>query len=168
MLAPQHQGKVTRTEAGLHYKTRKPEKAYIWEALQVAGSGHNMIGGRNVPVGNKRLALLGDAVMPVTMIEHWYNQSGVLVDWDSVRQHHLSDGNLARVAIATGLTAEINCNPRQIVQPSVKMAANLLEALIGAVWLDSDGDMEAIKTVMFALGFGDVVDTADPEPQNQA
>lgn len=78
MLYPQHQGKVTRTEAGLHYKTRKPEKAYIWEALQVAGSGHNMIGGRNVPVGNKRLALLGDAVMPVTMIGHWYNEDGAL------------------------------------------------------------------------------------------
>lgn len=78
MLAPQHQGKVTRTEAILHYKTQKPEKAYIWEALQVAGSGHNMIGGRNVPVGNKRLALPGDAVMPVPMIEHWYNQGGAL------------------------------------------------------------------------------------------
>ncbi len=44
----------------------------LWEALQAAGSGVTSIGGRPLMDGNKRLAILGDAVLNVALIEEWY------------------------------------------------------------------------------------------------
>jgi ribonuclease-3 len=45
-------------------------------------------------------------------------------------------------------------NPRNPVQASTKLAANLVEAVIGAVWLDSDESMSAVRQVMETLGLG--------------
>ena len=45
----------------------------LWEALQAAGSPVRIIGGRNVPDGQKRLAMIGDSVLKLALIGHWYN-----------------------------------------------------------------------------------------------
>jgi len=36
---------------------------YLWEALQVAGSGVHRSGMRRIPDGNKRLAIIGDKLI---------------------------------------------------------------------------------------------------------
>ncbi len=44
----------------------------LWEALQAAGSGVTSVGGRPLMDGNRRLAILGDAVLNVALIKEWY------------------------------------------------------------------------------------------------
>lgn len=40
-----------------------------WEAIQAAGSGVYIIGNRRIPDGNKRLAILGDTILKLAVIE---------------------------------------------------------------------------------------------------
>lgn len=63
----------------------------------------------------------------------------------------LSNNNLARVARESGLVDCMVANPRNPVQASTKLAANLVEAIIGAVWIDSDESIDAVRRVMEAL-----------------
>jgi dsRNA-specific ribonuclease len=42
-------------------------------------------------------------------------------------------------------------NPRNPVQASTKLAASLIEAVIGAVWIDSDESIDAVRKVMETL-----------------
>ena len=44
----------------------------LTEALQAAGSSVRYAGTRPIPDGNKRLALIGDAVLKVALLDHWY------------------------------------------------------------------------------------------------
>ena len=46
----------------------------LTEALQVAGSVFNFVNGRTVTDGNKRLALLGDCVLKLALLDTWYPQ----------------------------------------------------------------------------------------------
>lgn len=48
-------------------------------------------------------------------------------------------------------------NPRNPVQASTKLAANLVEAVIGAVWVDSNESIKAVRQAMEALGLFTVV-----------
>ncbi|CAC9888352.1 unnamed protein product [Aureobasidium pullulans] len=130
--------KLERAEVIIGYYPRKPAEFYLWEALQVAGSGQNLIGGRRVYDGNKRLAIVGDAAMASAIAGPWYEQ----------------DDTLGSVAHETGLVGCMVVNPRNPVQASTKLAANLVEAVIGAVWLDSDESMSAVRQVMETLGLG--------------
>lgn len=57
-------------EGVIGYQFNHPD--ILWEALQAAGSGVHFIGGRLMTDGNKRLALLGDAIINVALIEDWY------------------------------------------------------------------------------------------------
>ncbi|CAD0113522.1 unnamed protein product [Aureobasidium uvarum] len=115
MSLAHHQPKYERAEAIIGYRPQKFEKGYLWEALQVAGSGQNRIGGRLVYDGNKRLAILGDTAMALAIAGPWYERDDTLA--------------------------------------STKLAANLIEAVVGAVWLDSDESIAAVRQVMEALGF---------------
>jgi dsRNA-specific ribonuclease len=42
-------------------------------------------------------------------------------------------------------------NPQNPVQASTKLAAALVEAIIGAVWIDSDESIDAVRKVMKTL-----------------
>ena len=44
----------------------------LWEALQAAGSPVRFIGARSIPDGQKRLAMIGDSVLKLALIGHWY------------------------------------------------------------------------------------------------
>lgn len=70
--------KLERAEVIIGYHPRKPAEFYLWEALQVAGSGQNLIGGRRVYDGNKRLAIVGDAAMASAIAGPWYEQDDTL------------------------------------------------------------------------------------------
>lgn len=45
-----------------------------WEALQAPGSGIFQVGARPIPDGNKRLVLLGDAVLKLVLVGQNYDQ----------------------------------------------------------------------------------------------
>lgn len=48
------------------------DASVLWEALQAPGSFPYATGGRDFRNGNKRLALLGDAILKVCLLEEWY------------------------------------------------------------------------------------------------
>ena len=52
------------------YPIREP--FIFWEALNAPGSGITSIGTRRFPDGNKRLAMLGDAVLKSALLQDWY------------------------------------------------------------------------------------------------
>lgn len=167
MSISQYQLKLERAEAIIRYRPQKPQDYYLWEALQVAGSGHTRIAGRSAYDGNKRLAIVGDTAMALALARPWYKKDETLGltycrhcnltsltakgDWDAQRQQLLSNNNLARVARESGLVDCMIVNPRNPVQASTKLAANLVEAIVGAVWFDSDENIDAVREVMEAL-----------------
>ncbi|KAG9680772.1 hypothetical protein KCU95_g15282, partial [Aureobasidium melanogenum] len=152
MSSIQYQFKLERAEALIGYRLQKPEEGYLWEALQVAGSGQYRIADRLVYDGNKRLAIVGDTAMALAIARPWYEKDDTLGDWDSKRQRLLSNNNLARIAHETGFVECMVVNPRNPVQASTKLAANLVEAVIGAVWIDSNESIVAVRQAMEALG----------------
>jgi len=49
------------------------DSSIVWEAMQAAGSGVFLIGDRRIPDGNKRLAVVGDTILKLALVEEWYN-----------------------------------------------------------------------------------------------
>ena len=45
----------------------------LWEALQAHGNGITQIGDRKIVDGNKKLALLGDTCMKMTIFSDWFD-----------------------------------------------------------------------------------------------
>lgn len=62
-----------------------------------------------------------------------------------------SNANLAKVAREVGLDDHVILNPGHIGAVSDKTLATTVEAILGAVYLDSDKDMDAVKTAMSQL-----------------
>jgi dsRNA-specific ribonuclease len=75
----------------------------------------------------------------------------------------LSNENLAVIANRTDLASYRLRNNSQSTFSTVQ-AATLIEAIIGAVCIDSGSDMEAVKTSMRALGINEVVMFLPPAP----
>ena len=62
-LAPSDQKKIEKT-CGYHFH----ESSLLLEVLQANGSGITQIGNRNVRKGNRKLALVGDAVLKLAIL----------------------------------------------------------------------------------------------------
>lgn len=78
MSTAQYQFKLERAEALIGYHLQKPEEGYLWEALQVAGSGQCRTTGRSAYDGNKRLAIVGDTAMTLAIARPWYEKDDTL------------------------------------------------------------------------------------------
>jgi len=63
-----------------------------------------------------------------------------------------ADANLAIVGRAKGLDKFVLVNPSQRGLVSVGVMASTIEAIIGAVWLDTDGDLSIVQSVIMELG----------------
>ena len=61
---------VRGVEAIIDYHFAEP--LILWEALQATGNGLSSAGPRSFPDGNMRLALVGDAILKVALLEEWY------------------------------------------------------------------------------------------------
>lgn len=140
----------------------------LWEALQAAGSPVHFIGGRRLENGNKRLAILGDTVLQLALVEDWYggdtargeplNRTLSTINdlhvskgqFDRIRQQVGSNVNLDRVCRQAGLDAFINQNTSQLGLISPNTTSATVEAVLGAVYLDSS--MDTVKRVMTTLG----------------
>lgn len=70
MGTPQMNIAVNGAQSIIGYAFR--DRFLLWEALQSAGSPVLLAGGRNIPNGNKRLAVLGDTVLQLVLVEQWY------------------------------------------------------------------------------------------------
>ncbi|KAI4215355.1 MAG: hypothetical protein LQ351_002255 [Letrouitia transgressa] len=147
----------------------------LCEAFQAAGSlmtlDFRFLGQRWFPEGNKRLAIIGDTVLQLALAEAWYEGSetrGISLDSSfdtTVSAAHCSYTTAERFNCAR---QEVGCNKnlniigrqngldRLIIlaggarQPSVGTMAATVEAIIGAVYLDSG--MTQAKGVIQTLG----------------
>ena len=61
---------VQGVEAIINYHFAEP--LILWEALQATGNGIVSVGARSFADGNMRLALVGDAILKLALLEEWY------------------------------------------------------------------------------------------------
>lgn len=143
------------------------DSSKLWEALQAKGSPVSYINGRHILEGNKRLALIGDAVLRLALSSKWYAGNGLR----GKRQHRMwsaillisilggfqsefafigSNNNLDAIGRQWQLQNFIVNNPSQGEFVSSGTMATTVEAILGAVYLD--GGLSAVEQVMARLG----------------
>ncbi|KAF3171125.1 hypothetical protein TWF788_010011 [Orbilia oligospora] len=122
----------------------------VEEALESTGHAR-LVSGKGD--GHRRLALLGDKVLGLVQIDQWY---GTQQTRDNVTNRRLQE-----CADQLGITSEILVAPEQAYlhlqggQIGRVTSASAVEALLGAVWLDSNRDFEQVKKVVCKLGIMD-------------
>ncbi|CAD0096693.1 unnamed protein product, partial [Aureobasidium vineae] len=174
---------IARVEGIIKYRFQDHENAYLWEALQmVAPSQRSVtsINGRVFTGNNHKLAIIGDAVMAIVIAEYWFSHKysvlGLSIrscslsrwlilnkpDWDDLRKTKLSNQHFNNVALKKDL---ISCTDWK--DCNEKVGASLVEALMGAIFLDSGRNMNAVRNAMISLGFTEVLDEPDCSNKQQ-
>ena len=72
-ITPDMSARISAIENTTKFAFSNP--ALLIEALQDKGSGITNVGDRTVIDGNKRLAILGDSVLRLVLVEDWYDAS---------------------------------------------------------------------------------------------
>lgn len=150
-MEPNTKTSLYQAQKLINYNFQRPE--LLEEALKLPGPG-------TVRDGNKRLALVGEASMISASIYSWYPSRSPKKTWDDHRQNILGNTNCAEAAKSTGL---VFCRERNNSQTSFSnnQAATLLQAVVGAVYVDSNGNMDAVRSVMETLGIESAPKVAD-------
>ncbi|KAI9739551.1 MAG: hypothetical protein M1834_006267 [Cirrosporium novae-zelandiae] len=126
------------------------DRSILWEALHAPGSLFPVIGNHCLAEGNKRLAIVGDAILRSALIETWYINGGAKVEADRKLQQIASNINLNLVGRNKGLDSFVQGNPSQGRVVAPRTMADTIEAVLGAVYLD--GGMIHAKEAMTVLG----------------
>lgn len=98
---------------------------------------HRSVGAPN----NERLEFLGDAVLGLVMGELLYDRFPAFAEGElsRLRAYLVSGDTLARIALALGVQQRLRLGKGERVGSGVRrtMLAGALEAVLGAVWIDS-------------------------------
>ena len=158
--------KTGRVETIIGYSFTDP--LILWEALQATGSGIYSAGNRRFPEGNKRLSMLGNAVLKLVLVEDWYGTLEVrgklpflattvapasdtgLGRLHDIAMHVVTTDNLDRIGRLYGLDDLVSRKPAQRGEISQETMAATVEAILGAVYLD--GGVHHASLVMHTLG----------------
>ncbi|EED23813.1 RNAse III, putative [Talaromyces stipitatus ATCC 10500] len=97
--------------------------------------------------GNKDLALPGGAILKVFIIMEGRQRH-------QNRKTIASNANLAKKAVELGLKDYIQNNPAQGNLISQGPLATAMEAIIGAIYIDSDRDYSVLSEVITRMGLG--------------
>lgn len=127
------------------------DRFLLWEALQAAGSGVVSAGGHRFIDGNKTLAMVGDTVLKLVLIEDMYQGGHSRGQIQSTVSYVGANANLSAVGLASGLSTVINAHPGQFGPVGPVTVASTVEAILGAVWYDSGKDLGAVRRVMQTL-----------------
>ncbi|KAJ5971869.1 uncharacterized protein N7479_001787 [Penicillium vulpinum] len=124
-------------------KYRFNDRARAREALQAA-AGFN-------GDGNKDLALIGDAILRLVIVNYGYTQNYTKGYISNVITEKANNAYLAKQGFALEIN---NFVVRNNSQPTVgrKVMAATMEAIVGAVFLDCDQQIAPCVDVMAALG----------------
>jgi len=117
----------------------------LHEALEVAGACNQPGAVTGDNEGNKRLALLGDALIRLLILDGWYKI--VLGVGDEAVSYSASNKALSQLAHKYGLEDYVTKNPCQHGDVSDYTLATTLEALLGAVWIDCNKDFKVLERV---------------------
>jgi hypothetical protein len=141
--------KVENVEIIIQYTFN--DKHIIWEALQHTSTSVKQSDYRQIPVGNMRIALIGDTVLYDIIIKRGYASGKSRFEIAQDRENLLSNKKLGEICRARGIDRWVNTSPK-ITGIGKKSYADVIEAIIGAVELD-DGRLAA-DGVVDVLGIG--------------
>jgi ribonuclease-3 len=151
-------------ESILDYRFAKPQ--LLEEALQAAGSAMSDTSLTGDRYGNKRLALVGDAVIRLVILDSWYETGGSIGkdcsprvktrltstgDGSKIVSDWGSNNELSRLTMELGLAKYIVQNPSQRGNLSPTTLAATIEAIMGAVWIDSGKNFNKVSHVIKTL-----------------
>ncbi|KAK8125031.1 RNAse III [Apiospora kogelbergensis] len=120
------------------------------EALLAAGASTCRKDVEGDPRGNKRLALIGDALIRLELVDHWHTTGASPDTTQKVISQKASNQNLEKIGRDAGLARYIILHPAQKHVARTTLAS-AVEALVGAVWLDSSKDYATVRRVVRAL-----------------
>ncbi|KAJ5779748.1 hypothetical protein N7457_007468 [Penicillium paradoxum] len=130
---------ILEDKIGYHFTSRD----LLREALQSS----NGVNGD----ANKNLALIGDAVIDTVLVIHGYGKKqpkGMISD---VKSQRAGNKYLTAQGFSLGIDQFVVINPSQTVV-GVKVMATTMEAIIGAVFLDSGHQLGPCIKLMVVLG----------------
>ncbi|KFY31752.1 hypothetical protein V493_00834 [Pseudogymnoascus sp. VKM F-4281 (FW-2241)] len=120
----------------------------LWESEQASGSNAAYL----YPEGNKRLAMIGDAVSKLAILGDLRARNIPRGSMDSIVQRVVNNANLERVGRRNHIDDLVNRNPSQQGIVSPRIVADTVEAILGAVYLDSGNDIDCVRLVMARIG----------------
>ncbi|EMD85659.1 hypothetical protein COCC4DRAFT_208854 [Bipolaris maydis ATCC 48331] len=123
------------------------------EALLAAGAAASSKDIEGDVQGNKRLALLGDSVLQEVVLEPWYNSEESTDKGHDRVKNLCRNTKLSQIAHRSGISSYITKNPSQEGQVPQETAASTIEALVGAIYLDSGKDISMVKKALKVIGF---------------
>ncbi|KAI2889728.1 hypothetical protein CBS63078_6702 [Aspergillus niger] len=132
------------------YIFNDPKRAM--EALVAAGV--YMPGLINRTDGHKQLALVGDAVLRMVLALDGYEARKGREFTNNILSTKAGNTYIAQAGRNLGLDKLVIVNPAQAGMVSDKVMASAVEAIIGAVFMDSDGSVESVRPVLTILGLG--------------
>ncbi|KAF7909985.1 uncharacterized protein EAF01_003703 [Botrytis porri] len=125
------------------------ENRLLEEALVTSGvvSEKNSIVERQ---GNRRLALIGDALIRLELVHNRYLEGATLETSQRCVSKNASNRNLGTIGQHNGLVDQMVL-PASQHEPALYTVATTVEALIGAIWLDSEQDFDVAGRAIRAL-----------------
>jgi len=126
---------LSEVERIISYHFPDEKKKILVEALT-----HSSRKGEGEPVNNRRLALLGDAVLYLTTTEMYYTDhpEATVEELHNHREKKKNNIWLGEMKIAEELSKFVIVgNSLMKMKPSIKMKATMIEAIIGAIHLSN-------------------------------
>ncbi|OOF93982.1 hypothetical protein ASPCADRAFT_209230 [Aspergillus carbonarius ITEM 5010] len=127
-------------------------QALLYEALHAAGGFYVSMAARRD--GHKDLAQVGDAVLRMTLTLDGYQARKTRLEISDTISSNASNPNLAATGFEKALNNFVIANPAQGRIISKGVMASTVEALIGAVYIDSNLDIKPVRSVIDALELG--------------
>ncbi|KAJ6148999.1 hypothetical protein N7471_000198 [Penicillium samsonianum] len=100
--------------------------------------------------GNKTLAMIGDAILRLVIVDHGHQEKKTRGEISNMITRKASNAYLSDQGFDLGIGEFIIMNPSQFVIGHNVMAATM-EAIIGAVYLDCNQQIQPCADVMAAL-----------------
>ncbi|KAF2749812.1 ribonuclease III [Sporormia fimetaria CBS 119925] len=141
----------------LHYLERRlgytfRNKLLGIECLKVSSKDHHLyFNGTVHPIShNKRLALLGDRALSMALCELWYMSGNAPKHYNSMNEDTITRAKLAVTGRQLGIQSMILQAEGNKISPN--HVAETFEAVLGAIYVDSDHDLGAVKRVIRHIG----------------
>ncbi|GKZ25750.1 hypothetical protein AbraIFM66951_002405 [Aspergillus brasiliensis] len=140
--------KVQTLESHIGYTFNDPKRAM--EALVAAGV--YMPGLLNRTDGHKDLALVGDAILRTILVLDGYGAGKCRDFTNRILSTKAGNAYITQAGRNLGLDKLVVVSPAQAGMVSDKVMASAVEAIIGAVYMDSNGSIESVRPVLTTLG----------------
>ncbi|EMC92787.1 hypothetical protein BAUCODRAFT_76747 [Baudoinia panamericana UAMH 10762] len=144
------------------------------EALIPPGSDVTLGNGRRPPEANLRLAVLGASVIKTILIDQWYpgpqTRQEAHEAWLKKMIDKVNLTNITRKHVIEDACVQLHGGRglrNGVGEDYPADAASLVQALIGAVWVDCDKDIDTVAQVMGVLGLRCPKDARQREEEAQ-